>query len=323
MKTPILAAALFALAVPATAQETRDFTDSAGRTVEIPAAPKRIVSTNDWFLTTPLIELEASVVGSVGSLRADDEIYIRGADILFGANFENTDIAFVGPDGGVDAESVAVLKPDLIIADTGQRREVERLEAIAPVVFLELNRAAIEVYRDVADVAGELPQFEERNAQFRRLLADGRTWIGDQEYTYSLMQTTHDGRELIVWAEYGMKSYLLDELGLTVGGESGRLREKGIYRLDTSFEALPENDADFVFGNYRVDNGADGGPLNEIAAFEAGLPGFCDFLTACREGRMVLVPRDYAVAPSFWGFTLLTHILVNDIAGRPGVTVPE
>lgn len=76
--------ALFALAaaLPASAQEMRSYTDDAGRTVDVPVAPKRIVSLHDSSLTVPLLELGVMPVGSFGRPGADGKVYMRGAATL-------------------------------------------------------------------------------------------------------------------------------------------------------------------------------------------------------------------------------------------------
>ena len=67
------------LATPGFAQETRSFTDDAGRVVEIPLHPQRIVSLQDLFFTIPLIELGAPPVGSHGRVEEDGTPYLRSS----------------------------------------------------------------------------------------------------------------------------------------------------------------------------------------------------------------------------------------------------
>ena len=60
-------------------------------------------------------------------------------------------------------------------------------------------------------------------------------------------------------------------------------------RIDVSAEQLPELDADFVFATWRSDTG--GKPQDELQAMEGVMPGWCDFMRACRTGRYILLPR--------------------------------
>ena len=59
-------------------------------------------------------------------------------------------------------------------------------------------------------------------------------------------------------------------------------------------EALPELDADFIFGTYRADTLET--PNDAIANLEAVLPDFCSFLHACRESQFIVIPREEASA---------------------------
>ncbi|MGR3491222.1 MAG: hypothetical protein ACU0DW_04120 [Shimia sp.] len=134
MKTLTTTALLTALAAPAWAAETRDFTDHYDRTVAIPADPQRIVSLGSKNVTVPMIELGVMPVGSHGSLPDGGTPTIRASATSTGVDFGNSDIAFVG-DYPVDLEAIAALNPDLIIwADWQDQISINQLELIAPVV---------------------------------------------------------------------------------------------------------------------------------------------------------------------------------------------
>jgi len=62
----LIAVGILALAglTAVSGQETRSFTDDAGRTVEIPTQPLRIVSLQDLAITVPLLELGVTPIGS-------------------------------------------------------------------------------------------------------------------------------------------------------------------------------------------------------------------------------------------------------------------
>ncbi|MEM8590963.1 MAG: ABC transporter substrate-binding protein [Pseudomonadota bacterium] len=325
MKTLLMAfTVLVTFTASSQAQETREFTDDLGRTVEIPTDPQRIIGLWDWDITSALIELGAPVVGSHGRVRSDGSTYIRPANVVLGVNFDNSDITFTGAWQQFDFEVMAELEPDLIISRTRDAEMLEQLEAVGTVVFLDTSEFALVTYEKIADLVGETDQFEARLARFNALLADSRAWVGDNDYTYSVIQAdSPDGAEINIYSQYSMKTYILEELGFTLVGEGAKLREQGVNRITTSPEMIPAQDADFVFGNYRIDSGADRGPRVEDEWLNAALPGYCEFLTACAEGRLVLVPREHAVTPSFQAWELLTHVIVSNVAGRPGIRVPE
>ncbi|RVT85410.1 hypothetical protein DXV76_06500 [Rhodobacteraceae bacterium CCMM004] len=312
------------LAGPAAAQETRSYTDALGRTVEIPVDPQRIIGLWDWDITTALIELGAPVVGSHGRVREDGSTYIRPANVILGVSFDTSDIAFTGAWQQFDFEAMAELEPDLLIARARDADLREQFEAVGPVVFVDTDGFALDSYRAIADVVGETEQFEARSARFQALLKDAAAWVGENDYTYTIIQAAGaDASQVNIYADYSMKSYILERIGFTIAGEGARLRAAGEERITGSPELIPAQDADFVFGNYRIDQGAANGPRIEDARLDEMLPGYCDFLAACADGRMILVPREHAVVPSFQAWQTLTHIIVSHVAGRPGIAVPD
>lgn len=155
-------AILAALALPAPPQEMREFTDGAGRTVEIPAAPQRIVSLRDFDVTLPFVELGAPVVGSHGRQDGTGAPYLRSVDTILDIDFDNSDITCVGNDAGIDYEAIAALGPDLIIGRWPNDEErLGRIEQIAPTMMIDVNQGSLGFIRDLADVPGVLPADEE------------------------------------------------------------------------------------------------------------------------------------------------------------------
>src|SRR5690554_2834459 len=136
--TLLIGAALAALVpFPALAQETRSFTDDAGRTVEIPANPQRIAALHDLSITIPLIELGIHPVASQGRTTEAGEGFIRSSKVLTGVDFDNSDIVFVG-NAPVDMEALAATEPDLIIVNPNWNYgSLEQVEVIAPTVVLD------------------------------------------------------------------------------------------------------------------------------------------------------------------------------------------
>lgn len=70
-----------------------------------------------------------------------------------------------------------------------------------------------------------------------------------------------------------------------------------------------------LFCNWRGDTG--GKPQDELAAMEKVMPGWCQFLTACRSGRYVLISREEAISNSFASLGLMAAQIQSQIAGRP------
>ncbi|MCY0519254.1 hypothetical protein OVV68_39260, partial [Pseudomonas aeruginosa] len=78
---------------------------------------------------------------------------------------------------------------------------------------------------------------------------------------------------------------------------------------------LPELDADFVFATWRSDTG--GKPQDELQAMEGVMPGWCDFMRACRTGHYILLPREEVISNSYAALSLMVAQVQSHIAGRP------
>lgn len=318
---PLTVVALATFMLPAAAQEMREYTDALGRTVEIPVEPQRIQSMYDLQTTLPLVELGAPVVGSYGRLRSDGTTYLRAINTVMNVDFDNSDITFTHAQT-VDFEAIAALEPDLIIGLVGFDIEyADQLQEIAPTVILEDGQPALDLYRDIADVSGQLETYEDLLANYQALLADARTWLGDHDYTYTKLFAING--DFYVYANYGALTMALDGLGFTLVGDGVALRERGLpWGEIMSVELLPAQDADFVFATYRIDQGPNENPALTLERFEELLPGFCDLLTACADGRFIVTPREHAAPISFRTLTMNIHYIVSHVAGRPGIVAP-
>jgi iron complex transport system substrate-binding protein len=303
------------LTAPATAQETRTHIDALDRMVEIPVAPKRIVSMHDHALTLPLVELGAPVVGSHGRVREDGSTYLRSVNTVMNVDFDNSEIEFIGAWNSIDFEKIASLKPDLIIARAPwDEEQIEKLEAIAPTAYVDDTADALELYQSIADVAGKLEEFNYLNAKYEHLIADAKGWLGNPSYTYSKIQTW-DGK-LTVYANYGALTRALDDLGFLIAGTGAELRNKGVgWGEEVSAELLPEQDADFLFDTYRIDQGQNDGPQVAWGRMETVLPNFCTLLSACQKGNYIFIPREHAAPNSFATLTMNVHYVVSHVAG--------
>lgn len=310
IKHLLAVASIAVLSLPALAQETRSFTDDAGRTVEIPAEPLRIVSLHDLSLTIPLIELGVMPIGSHGRTTAEGVPFIRSSDVLTGVDFDNSDIAFVG-NLPADVEAVAALEPDLILTTPWQTATVEQLAAIAPVVVLDDTvRGDFGLYDALAELTGTEDRLAVLKGRYDGQIAQIKRLIDTGSISVNVIQGV-DG-QVLSWHTYSALGKVLRDAGFTFPDRVEAIAEGSFERM--SAESLPELDADFVFVTYRTDTLET--PADALAHLEAVLPGFCDFLHACRENQMIVMPREEASASSYYGLGVLSYAIISHISGR-------
>lgn len=272
----------------------RSITDDAGRRIEVPDRPLRIVSLDDADLTVPLLELGVVPIGSQGRLGRDGRHFLRSSMTLTGYDFDNTGMAFLGMQP-VDVEVVAALKPDLILTFKGRPTPPEQLQAIAPTVVIDdILRGPDGVYDLLAKLTDRRETLDILRRRYLAQVEQLRRTAGDDPPVISVLSATGD-RKLSVERSYGSIGLVLRDAGfasprltLSIAENSGAV---------FSPEALPEFDADVIIDTYRNDR-------NETAEdakkrMERMLPGYCRFLGACREGRYYVLPRDEAKSTTY------------------------
>ena len=315
----LLGAAAFAVAatLPAVAQDTRPFTDDIGRTVDIPAQPLRIVSLQDLAITVPLLELGVTPVGSHGRTTADGVPFIRSSDVLTGVDFDNSTIKFVG-NLPADVEAVAALEPDLILTTPWQTAPVEQLEAIAPTLVLDdSKRGDLGMHDALAEITGTQDKLAVLKARYEGQIAQIQRLIDTKGISVNVIQGV-DG-QVLSWHTYGALGKVLRDAGFTFPERVNKIPEGEFARM--SGEEFPALDADFLFVTYRTD--AQETPADALKYLEDVMPGFCEFLHACRENQMIVMPREEASASSYYGLGVLSYMLISHISGRDFVPMPR
>ncbi|WP_075882003.1 ABC transporter substrate-binding protein [Vreelandella massiliensis] len=305
----VLFLAGLAMATSAVA-ETRTV-EGANGSIEVPAEPKRIVSLNDASITHPLIELGAPVVASHGRLESDGTPYLRGVRDLRGEGFEDHDIAFLGAFNQLDVERIAALAPDLIIAPPWQQEVLPGLERIAPVVILPWSeQGSLEVYRLIAEAAGRLEQYEHLLAGYRERVDELRDWLGDSSAIRVAMLQAQDS-QVSLYGDYGAFSQVAEDVGF---GAPALVGDYAGAELRLSSELLPDLEADFVFDTFEPNFGDT--PEDPAKRFEQALPGWCEWLFACRNRQYVLLERSKIMGESFDAYHYVLDQLTTHIAGR-------
>ncbi|MBL1420534.1 MAG: ABC transporter substrate-binding protein [Alphaproteobacteria bacterium] len=291
------------------ATDTKTYTDSLGRKVEIPTDAKRIVSLHDMVLTVPLIELGILPVGSHGRTTDDGTPFIRSSKAITGYDFDNSDIEFMG-NWPADVEKVVTAKPDLILTTSWQGLKYGQIENIAPTLVIN-SESTIEVFDMLAEITGSGAQLDILKSRYAQQIADIKRIIDTENITVNVIQP-YDGN-LYVEHTYGNLGKVLRDAGfkfpkivddIAVGGDASFSAEK-----------LQDLDADYVFVTYRTDQLQT--PQDSIDGLEKVIPGFCDYFSACKKGRMLVMPREAATTSSFDALSITASNVLTHISGNP------
>lgn len=306
-----LAAALLAV-MSVAAQETRTITDFAGRSVEIPVKPLRIVSLHDLAITIPLIELGVFPVGSHGRTSDAGAPFIRASAVLTGVDFTNSDIKFVGANPA-DIEAISALQPDLILTTEWQGAPVDQLEKIAPTIVISDSASMFDTYNLLADITGTQDRMTFLKARYDGQIAQIKRLIDTSSITTSIIQ----GNEgtFYVLHTYGTLGQVLRDAGFKLPAIIDAIPEGG--DLQVPAEQLPELDADFVFATYRTDTLET--PATSDEQLNAVVPDFCKYLTACQNNQFITIPREEASSNSFYALGAISYMVIANISGRPFV----
>ncbi|HBT4645776.1 TPA: iron-siderophore ABC transporter substrate-binding protein [Klebsiella aerogenes] len=295
----------------AAAADSQTFTDDLGRTVTVPLHPQRIVSMHDLDITIPLIELGVPPVASHGRTRPDGSHYLRSSAQLTGVDFDNSEIRFIGT-ADIDLEAVAAAKPDLIITEPSRHVSVEQLAKIAPTVSIDhLQGSAPRIYRKLAQLTGSQARLAVLERRYQEQIKQLKATVDLQQYRVSVIQANNG--KVTVHHSYHALGRVLRDAGFRFPPLIDKIPDG--QRIDVSAEQLPELDADFVFATWRSDTG--GKPQDELKAMEAVMPGWCDFMRACRTGRYILLPREEVISNSYAALTLMVAQVQSHIVGRP------
>jgi iron complex transport system substrate-binding protein len=307
----LLAFFILAAGTAYAAPATQIFKDDLGRSVTVPLHPQRIVSLHDLDITIPLIELGVLPVASHGRTRPDGSHVLRSSAMLTGVDFDNSKIAFIGT-ATIDIEAVAAAKPDLIITEPSRNTPVEQLEKIAPTVSIDhLDGGAPRIYGKLAQLTGTQAQLAILERRYQAQIAALKSTVDTSRIRVSVIQANQG--KINALHTYHSLGRVLRDAGFSFPPLIDSIPDGG--RIDVSPERLPELDADFVFATWRGDTG--GKPQDEMTAMDAVMPGWCDFLTACRTGHYVLISREEAISNSFAALSLMVAQVQSQIAGRP------
>lgn len=310
-----LSAAMLALGLLATslatAQETRSFTDSAGRTVEITGVPSRIAALHDNAIAVPLLELGITPLTSSGRNGPNGTRYMRGAQTLTGVDFSNSRIVDIGG-YPADIEKVASVDPDLIVIMQTDSTDLGQLEAIAPTfVVSDDMRGEFTTIRQLAEITNTTDRLEALETRYQGQLKQLRDIVDPSKIKIAVIGTQEG--QIVAWHTYGAIGKVLRDAGFQSPDIINAI--EGSDRVFFSGEEIQAFDADFIITTY--DQRAGETPETIRANFEAVAPGYCEFLSACRNGQFIMLPREDAVTRSYTALGMMASTVSAIVAGKP------
>jgi iron complex transport system substrate-binding protein len=285
----------------------------------IPENPQRIVSVRGEAMTAPLLELGANIVGSSG--RIDKTVnggkpYVRGAYHALGFRFETSDVAWVGNPNKYDFEAIAKAQPDLILMLNTGAENYEKLSLIAPTVaFDNWGKDFITRYRDVADVAGELEEFERRKAVWDVWLDEAKQVVNAKfddpsKITIGVIEPRKNGT-IRGFQSYDSLTHVINELGFSM---PAAIAEHSKPRLDISAELVDQFQADFMISTYWPATGTTVSVTYD--RWEKALPIWRDVLHAAKHNQYFMVQREHQRPVTFQALRSSLELVVSQVATR-------
>lgn len=300
---------LISVTTPAAA-ETRTFIDDAGRSVEIPVKATRVISQNDNRLTLPLLELGVPLVGSSGRVDSEGNTYMRSVPDLLGIDFDSADFEFIGTFNDLDYEKIVSLKPDLII--TMREDQVAQLSIIAPTLVINPNNYPVpEGMLRLAKATGYADSYERLSRAYARKLGIVKPLFDEiADLTVSVTFSFEAGENVYFYKDLGALTVVLNDLGIDLPKAAKALDKNSIA---ISRERWQDIDADFIINFFGTT--AARSPSKIRAGLDKFLPGWCDFLHACKNDQVLFFP--YAsYGYSFGALGLNLDLLTTHIVGR-------
>ncbi|NPD16331.1 ABC transporter substrate-binding protein [Xinfangfangia sp. D13-10-4-6] len=242
-------------------RQARIFTNEFG-TTEVPVTPRCIVSLHDFSLTAQLLEFGVTPCGSTGRKRLWAETQFRGSS----GRYDTAGIAYIGTHQAPDLETIAALKPDLIIGLSYHAALRDRLSAIAPVVLLPLREKGIGASAaELADLVGRQDRYQELAGEYQTIVAAFRRRVPDADrITVTPLEIYRDGFRLI--GRGGIEQVIADfDLGHVPAYDSHAAD------IPYSLERLADFDSDFLIDTYEeaLDEEAETRAFRQTAQWKA------------------------------------------------------
>ncbi|WP_343314006.1 ABC transporter substrate-binding protein [Brucella sp. BE17] len=231
----------FGFSVSSQAAEKRSFSNRFG-SVEVPVNPRCVVSLHDFSLTTQLLELGVVPCGSSGRKRLFSDTIYRGAS----QRYDTSAIQYIGTHQAPDIETIAALKPDLIVGLSYHKALRDKLAAIAPVVLLPLREEGILSYaEELADLVGKRHRYDEMRREYHDIVSEfGKRVKNPASITVTPIEIYRDGFRII---GRGGVEQVIEDFGL------GHVPayENSSQDIPYSLERLSDFDSDIIIDTYE------------------------------------------------------------------------
>lgn len=249
---------------------TRVFIDDAGRKIEVPVDPQRIVA---LFGGDGGIQTLSLGVPLVGLATRGGELDLKGLDL------PSEWLEGVAPIGEVfewDIEAIAALQPDLIIGSAFQGEVfglapemLSKLERIAPFVALTSFKPIDQVMARFGELLGVDAEVERQQAAFEARVADirERMPVDPSQVTIASVYFFPDEVRLNN-QNVDALTQALHEIGVTFSPLVDEITETN--QLFMSYERIGELNADLIFTNAGPLPSAARQLFNRLPAVEAG-----------------------------------------------------
>jgi iron complex transport system substrate-binding protein len=229
------------------AAATKEVKHAAG-TTQVPAQPRRIVTTTDQNALLPLLELGVTPVGSAGLVGDDGATSFRRTE-----GFDTSRVQFTGAYGEPNLEKVAALEPDLIVGYEFDQDYYADLSGLAPTVLVQIfDRPLTEGLLQFATVVGREDRARELQTAYEQRIQALRAQLGDRTDTLSVTVIGAGDPGTFTREDTGQAlGTVMDDLGVArVTSQEADSGEEAI-----SLEQLGTRDADVVL---VVDYSGDG-----------------------------------------------------------------
>lgn len=221
--------------------ETRTFRHFAGAT-EVPQNPQRIVALQDQNALLPLLELGVTPVGSAG----DPNESGPGGSFRRVADYDTSEVEYVGNYSEPNLELVASQEPDLIVGTESNESIYDRLSEISPTVLVQVfDRPLTGALDDFARLVGRQERHDELEASYRKAVDDLVVGLpgAPEEITLSYIEFSEDGT---FYAPSGQAvGIVLEDVGFA-RPEAQPKNASAPYGESLSFEDITAHDADVM-----------------------------------------------------------------------------